>query len=217
MNVLLIHGMGRTPLSMLGLARRVRRAGHSSELVGYLSATQRFDDIVARVGARTAAMAASGVPYVVVGHSLGGLLARAALAAAPARMPLPLHLIMLGTPNQPSSLAGRLQRVPPFRWATGESGARLASADFFRSLPPPAVPYTIIAGTRGPRGRLSAFGDEHNDGKVAVSETRVHRHDAPIELPVRHTFMMNDARVQALILSVLERTRVSRAQVVSHD
>lgn len=216
MRVLLIHGMGRTPLSMLGLARHLQRAGHHVELAGYLSATQRFDDIVTRIGARIAAIAAWGEPYVIVGHSLGGLLARAALSAAPAGMRPPQHLIMLGTPNQPSSLAGRLQDVWPFRWATGESGARLASAEYFRSLPYPVVPYTIIAGTRGPRGRFSAFGDEQNDGKVAVRETRVQAGDAPIELAVRHTFMMNDARVRALILSVLERVGESGERVSSH-
>lgn len=206
MNVLLIHGMGRSPLSMSGLARWLRRRGHGVEHIGYLSALQSFDAIVERVSQRVAAVAARGEPYAIVGHSLGGLLARAALARMPELSPPPSNLIMLGTPNRPSSLARRLQRVWPYRWFTGESGERLASTDYFASLPPPAVPYTMIAGTRGPRGRLSAFGMHANDGKVAVSETRVADADIPFELPVRHTFMMNDARVRQLIDDVLVRS-----------
>lgn len=205
MNVLLIHGMGRTPLSMAGLARWLRTHGHRVESVGYLSATQSFEAIVSRVRARIDTLASRGEPYVMIGHSLGGVIARAALATEPRVAPSPAHLIMLGTPNQPSSLARRLQRVWPYRWFTGESGARLANDEFFAALPLPDVPYTTIAGTRGPRGRLSAFGAQANDGKVAVSETRVRATDRSLEFPVRHTFMMNDAQVRRLIEEILVR------------
>lgn len=212
MNVLLIHGMGRTPLSMASLGRWLRVQGHHVESIGYLSATQSFDAIVTRVHARIASIAARGQAYAIVAHSLGGIIARAALATAPSISPLPAHLVMLGTPNQPSSLARRLQGVWPYRWFTGESGARLANDAFFATLPPPNVPYTTIAGTRGPRGRMSVFGAAANDGKVAVSETRVHPLDHSLELPVRHTFMMNDAAVRRLIQGVLARADASPAE-----
>lgn len=204
MRVLLLHGMGRSPLSLAGLARWLRRAGHETELLGYVAATQPYDAIVARVHARLADIARNGEPYVVIGHSLGGLLARAALAAGPLPHP-PAHLIMLGTPNQPSAMARRFERVWPYRWFTGESGARLANAEYFATLPVPDIPYTAIAGTRGPRGRLSAFGQQANDGKVSVAETRISPLDTPTELPVRHTFMMNDPQVRRLINRVLAR------------
>lgn len=35
MDLILVHGMGRTPLSMLRLRRRLRRAGHHPILFGY--------------------------------------------------------------------------------------------------------------------------------------------------------------------------------------
>jgi hypothetical protein len=58
---------------------------------------------------------------------------------------------------------------------------------------------TIIAGTAGPTGRRSPFGSDANDWVVAVEETKVVPGDRPTILPVGHTFVMNDGRVQAAI------------------
>jgi surfactin synthase thioesterase subunit len=65
-------------------------------------------------------------------------------------------------------------------------------------------PAPIIAGTSGPRGVLSPFGDEVNDGIVALSETRISEADTIVELPVWHTFMMNHPAVQATVLDAVK-------------
>jgi hypothetical protein len=67
------------------------------------------------------------------------------------------------------------------------------------------VPYTIIAGNAGPRGRRSPFQGDVNDWLVAVEETKVVPGDRPIVLPVGHTFMMNDRQVQLAVRQALER------------
>jgi alpha/beta hydrolase family protein len=201
MQVLLIHGMGRTPLSMLRLGRELRRAGHAVRLLGYVAAVESFARIVGRVQRQFSRAGAAG-PYAVVGHSLGGLLARVALES-PASFRSPAHLIMLGTPNQAPRQARRYGKLPPYRWINGECGQLLMQREFFARLPPIAIPYTIVAGTRGGPDRRP-FGDEPNDGLVAVSETVVSASDRPITFSARHTFMMNDPRVRALILHVLE-------------
>src|SRR3954469_6129068 len=100
MQVILIHGMGRTALSMLRLGRAIRRAGHPVHLFGYVAAVEPFARIADRARRECARLGARG-PYAIVGHSLGGLLARVALAGAPASFPLPRHLMMLGTPHHP--------------------------------------------------------------------------------------------------------------------
>jgi pimeloyl-ACP methyl ester carboxylesterase len=202
MQVLLVHGMGRTALSLWGLSRHLRKAGHDPQLLGYVAAVEPFARIVERIYNRLRKLAGRQLPYTVVGHSLGGLLVRAALARG-AIDPPPVHLIMLGTPNHSPRLARRYGRVRLYRWVNGESGQLLAHASFFEQLPPPPVPYTIIAGTKGWRRRAGPFGDDANDGVVAVSETLVRSTDAPILLPVRHTFMMNDLRVRDAICRVL--------------
>jgi hypothetical protein len=194
--------MGRTAFSLYRLARDLQSAGHRPWLLGYVAAFEPFERIVGRIHSRLLQLAREHRPYAVVGHSLGGLLVRAALTKSPLDPP-PAHLFMLGTPNRSPRLARQYQRLWLYRWVNGESGQVLAQTRFFEQLPPPTVPYTIIAGTKGWRARFAAFGGELNDGVVSVSETRVSSTDVPIELPVRHTFMMNDRRVRELIRTVL--------------
>ena len=202
MPVLLVHGMGRTPLSLHRLARHLRRSGYDARVAGYVATVEPFARIVQRIRDRVAALGEGGQRYAVIGHSLGGLLLRAALAQLSAGA-LPSHLIMLGTPHRAPRLAVRCQALWPYRLINGECGQILAQPSFFDQLPPLAVPYTIIAGSRGWAGRGSPFMGEPNDGLVAVSETRVCRNDVPLVLPVRHTFMMNDSGVRAVIRKVL--------------
>jgi hypothetical protein len=109
-----------------------------------------------------------------------------------------------GTPNQQPRLAPLAWQVPPFQWVTGQCGFNLARADFFSTLPHLRSPYSIIAGTSGPRGILSPFGNDVNDGIVAVNETRLTEGDRLIELPVEHTFMMYDPAVQAVVAERLK-------------
>jgi hypothetical protein len=193
--------MGRTPLSLGRLSRFLRRNGHQIERVGYVAAVESFTRIRGRVRRRLEALARRGERYAVIGHSLGGLALRAALGNL---APAPMCLIMLATPNQSPRLARRLQRFWPYRLLTGETGQLLASEKFFLQLPPPPVPYTIIAGNAGPRGRRSPFRNDVNDWLVSVEETKVVPGDRPIVLPVGHTFMMNDRQVQLAIRQALE-------------
>jgi pimeloyl-ACP methyl ester carboxylesterase len=201
MNVLLVHGLWRTPLSFLLLNRQLRRWGYHTEQFGYAAVAQRYDAIIARLTDRLERLAAAG-PYAIIGHSLGGVLLRSALARLSG--PAPHHLVLLGTPNRPPRLAHLLGGRWLYRRLMGECGANLASADFYAALPVPDVPYTIVAGTAGPRARWTPFGEEPNDGLVAVSETRIRDDDSVVVLPVTHTFMMNNAAVQQVIREVLK-------------
>lgn len=199
--VLLVHGLWRTPLSFLSLVNRLRAWGHRPEQFGYAAVAERYEAIADRLVRRVQHLAASGEPYAVIGHSLGGVLLRSALPRVAG--PQPQHLVMLGSPNRPPRLAKRLGVRWVYRRLMGECGVNLSSELFYAALPPPTVPYTIVAGTAGPRGRWSPFGDEPNDGIVAVSETRVQDDDVVVFLPVTHTFMMRDRAVQAVIARAL--------------
>jgi hypothetical protein len=196
MKILLIHGLSRTPLSLLGLEWYLQQKGRTTEQFGYIAFAETFERIVARLRVRLQALASQG-SYGIVAHSLGGLLARAALGLG--FIECPKHLVMLGTPNQPPRLATHAWQLPPFRWWTGQCGLNLTNPAFFASLPGLESPYTIVAGTGGPRGFWSPFGDEFNDGIVALSETRLSHQDRIVQLPVMHTFMMNDSSVQKTV------------------
>jgi hypothetical protein len=205
MHVLLIHGLSRTPLSLLGLARDLRRAGHRTELVAYSGALESYEGIVARVRRRLVGAAHLGEPYAIVAHSLGGLIARAALDQWSPEWPLPRHILMLGTPNQLPRLARRFHRWWPYRLVNGQCGQLLAEPTFFAKLPRPTVPTTVIAGTRSWPRAFSLFGEAPNDGVVAVDEARLDSGAAFMELPASHTFMMNNRQVRAAVREILAR------------
>jgi hypothetical protein len=197
MKVLLVHGMGRTPLSMWRLARSLRLAGMETELFGYVAAWQPVDRIVNRLRVRIEAMADG--DYVVVGHSLGGLLARGAVAGLAPGIRRPQRIVMLATPNHSPRLARRFEHAWWYRLLNGDAGDMLAHESRLAAIPDVEVPCTIIAGTRGINGRWSPFGNEQNDGLLAVSETEMAGADEWIPLPLRHPFIMNDARVRRLV------------------
>ena len=201
MKVLLIHGLSRTPLSLLGLEWYLQQTGCTTEQFAYIAFAETFESIVERLRIRIQKIA-SKESYGIVAHSLGGLLIRAALGIG--SIELPKHIVMLGTPNQLPRLAPHAWRLlPPFRWWTGQCGLNLTNQAFFTSLPGIESPYTILAGTAGPRGSWSPFGDELNDGIVALSETRLSDQDQIVQFPVMHTFMMNNSMVQKTVGRIL--------------
>ncbi len=201
MKILLIHGLSRTPISLLSLELYLQQAGWTTEQFGYFAVTETFDRIVERLRVRLRKLANQG-PYVIVAHSLGGLLARVALGLG--SITWPQHIVTLGTPNQLPRLAPLAWRLLPFRWWTGQCGFNLTNPAFFSLLPVIESNYTIVAGIGGPRGSWSPFGDELNDGIVALSETRLSHQDCIVQLPVMHSFMMNDSKVQKTVLQALE-------------
>ena len=210
MRVLLVHGLGRTPVSLQGLGRALRRSGHATRLFGYYAFAEHYDRIRLRLASELRALARSSEPVGLIGHSLGGLLLRHALVEAPG---LRVHrLIMLGTPNQPPRLAVRANRWLPFRVFARSCGSLLATPGAFARIPPPAVPYTLVAGTAGWRRVPGPFGAEPNDGIVSVSETLVTEGDEPLLLPVTHTFMMNDQRLQQMVLDLLNPGNADSAE-----
>lgn len=199
-NVMLVHGLWRTPVCMLSLGRRLNGSGHVARQFAYISVAESYERIVARLASTLSQLAARG-PYAAIGYSLGGVLLRAAIPRVSG--PPPVHLVMLGTPNRVPLLARRLSTFSAFHLAVGESGSNLSQDAFYAQLPTPEIPYTIIAGTRGPVGRLSPFLEEPNDGLVAVRETRIRDEDVPILVPVTHAFLPNARVVQSTVADVL--------------
>ena len=183
---ILVHGMGRTPLSMALLAHRLRREGFRSASFGYVAAFERTASCVSRlqrfIDARIGA-----APYIVVGHSLGTVLLRCAL---PRLSRQPAACFLLTPPARACLWAKRCAPLMPYRLATGEMGQRLADEDFMRSVPAPACPTWVYAGTAGPRKSWFPLAGEPNDGVLMLSETQI-AGVPTIPVPALHTFFMN--------------------------
>jgi len=201
MLVLLVHGLGRTPLSLFGLAPALRRAGHHTLFFAYSPTLESLPRILRRLTTKLRQLANAGRPIGLVAHSLGGLLLRKALSGVP---DLRVHrLVMLGTPNRPPRLAALAWWWLPFRCFTRDCGRFLASPFLIPAIPIPTVPYTLIAGTAGPRRSWLPHGDEPNDGIVSVSEVRVRDDDRPLLFPVWHSFMMDHPAVQRAVAAAM--------------
>ncbi len=197
MNVILIHGMGRSPLSFLLLAARLRHAGFKSYCFAYFVSVESWENCQRRLEKMLIKYSCA-QEYMIIAHSLGTVLSRAIL---PRLIQQPKACFFLAPPTQPSLVAQKLAPFTVYRLLTGEMGQLLADHTFMASLPMPAVPTKIYAGTNGFYGKYSPFKNEPNDGVLMVKETGLP--DIPRQiLPVTHTFMMMDQQVTNDILRI---------------
>ena len=201
MQALFIHGMGRTPLSALPLLSRLKSGGLVTSTFGYATAFHDFSAISQRLAGRIAELARQG-DYVLIGHSLGGVLLRSALTLLPADTPQPSHVFLLGSPVLPSRLAQKMRRNIVFRAVTQDCGQLLGSDDRMAGIATVARTTSII-GTKGITGKLSPFGDEPNDGVVSVSETRAAWITDEVQVPIVHTLLPASPTVADIILQKL--------------
>ncbi len=200
--VLFVHGMGRTPLSGWPMLRHLKRAGLQVNTFGYMASVETFASIEARLRKRLASLASRG-EYIVIGHSLGGLLLRAAVNGLGPDTRKPMHVFLLGSPVHPSRLARRLRNNPLYRVLAGDCGQMLACAQRMSTVGPLEVATTAIAGTRGPRGAFTPFKDEPNDGVVSLSEISADWLGEPLQVPVVHTVLPASKHVATLVLERL--------------
>lgn len=192
MDLVLVHGMGRTPLSMLRLRRRLRRAGHHPILFGYSPTFETLqgatDRLVKRIERR-----ADMTHYALVGHSLGTVIIRSALGQLENRTPS--ACIFLAPPMRACKAAKFFSRFWPYQWLMGEMGQLLAQDAFMQALPIPAMPTRIYAGVAGPRASWLPFGMEANDGILSLREATGDFIAQAVHVPALHTFIMNSRQV----------------------
>ncbi len=184
--VVLVHGMGRSPLSMWPLAWQLRRAGFRVRNFGYSS----FGPSIERIGRSLAAALArrelDGGPVHFVGHSLGNIVIRWLLAHAPPVRPG--RVVMLAPPNRGSRLADRL--APWLSWLLAPLPELTTVGSTAVRLPPPrGVEFAIVAG--------------RYDRKVRPDETRLEGAAAHVLVPAGHAFIMMRPDVQRLVLRFL--------------
>lgn len=189
LNIVLIHGMGRTPLSMLYLQHRLRKLGYITHLFGYspiLESLQAVTDrlvqlIQTKIGSQ---------PYTLLGHSLGTVIIRNAYPQLSSH--LPAACFFLAPPMVACQAAKFFSKVGLYRLLTGEMGQLLAQDSFIDQLTQP--PNTkIYVGTGGPRASWLPFGNELNDGILTVAEASG-GHQV-VTVPAIHTFIMNSTPV----------------------
>ncbi|HEX2188484.1 MAG TPA: alpha/beta fold hydrolase [Longimicrobiaceae bacterium] len=192
--VVLVHGLGRTRLSMLPLEWALEREGYRVLNWGYSSYSHTVPELGRRLADELEARGERPERVHFVGHSLGSIVVRWVLANRPPEAVG--RVVMLAPPNQGSHAADRwapwlgwlLRPLPELRTAAGSTA---------RALPAAAgVPVGVIAG--------------RYDGKVRVEETRLPGAAAHVVVPSAHTFIMARSDVRRLTVGFLREGRFPR-------
>ena len=197
MDAILIHGMGRTPLAFSLLAARLWNSDIRPRFFGYSVTFERLEGCVQRLE-RFISHRVGKNEYIIIGHSLGTVITRAAL---PRLIHTPLACFLLTPPTQACQMARHFAPRPWAKLLGGEMAQLLADQQFMESIPALNIPAKIYAGTAGPRGRYSPFRDEPNDSVLTVRETLLPNvlHET---YPVLHTFIMNSKAITQDIVNM---------------
>ncbi len=201
MQVLYVHGMGRSPLSGWALLRALKKAGVKPFVFAYCVSLEDFSTITRRLENKIALLAARG-DYLLIGHSLGGVLLRAALAGLP-EVRRAQRVFLLGSPLHASRLAKKLQHNFLYRLITGDCGQLLACEQRMSAVPPIREPTTAIIGTKPFCLTCTYFAGETNDGVVSLAELSADWLTDQIQVPILHSWLPSRHEVSMAILSRL--------------
>jgi triacylglycerol lipase len=218
--VVLLHGLGRSPLSLKRIEVSLRAEGYVVRNVGYPSRSADIATLanealrpVFGVPAPTESASAPGARVHVVTHSLGGILVRQWLRdhGVP---PALGRVVMLAPPNAGSEIVDRLRDWKIYQWTNGPAGLQLGAgaADVPRALGPLplGVEVGVIAGSRTINPLLSALLPSRDDGKVTVAATHVTGETDHLTLHATHTWIMWRRDTAAQVGAFLRDGRFAR-------
>jgi hypothetical protein len=207
----LVHGLGRSSLSMALIAGDLSALGYVVVNRGYPSRRQSIEASAAVVGQGVAACRAKGAaPIDFVTHSQGGIVLRQYFQDH--AVPEARRAVMLAPPNHGSEIVDNLSGRWWYDLATGPAGQTLgAKGD---SLPSRlgAMPLSVgvIAGTLSAEPWFSRYFNGPNDGKVSVESARLDGMRDFITVRASHTFMMNSPKVRGQIAAFLSEGQFRR-------
>lgn len=193
--VLLVHGLMRTPASMFFLSSYLKHQGYQVISYDYPSARGSIQEhgVLLNQYLKKFIKEHPHTKIYLITHSLGGIIARVALAQLPkAQLKDIGGLIMLAPPNQGSFLAKFSTHyfpmisyfVKPLTELSSEKNA------YVHQVPVPDVKIGIIAG--------------RYDAKVPPASARLEGQAEPVIVNSTHTFIMNNFQTWAYVKHFLE-------------
>ena len=207
--VVLLHGLGRTRISMWLLASRLEDAGFRVYRIGYRSLDRSPDEIIDAISRQIDECCTGHLGELhLVGHSLGGLLIRAYLQEN--RIPHLGRVVLIGTPNQGAELVDRfrnnclLSLLGPTTAALGSGSGSLPGR-----LSKPYYPVGVIAGV------IQGDWNDHwlegpDDGLISVEATRLEGMTDFIQVDSGHSMMRYNSEVARQTIEFLRTGRFLR-------
>lgn len=213
--VVLLHGLGRTDLSMLLMENALEERGYEVVNVSYPS-TQYSIEHLATEELGPALEKCCGEPHGkvhFVTHSMGGIVLRYYLENQ--EIEGLGRVVMLSPPNQGSEIADWVAESPILQWILGPWPEELGTGP--ESVPGQLGPVDfelgIIAGNKTLNPLFSQMIPGADDGKVAVEATKVEGMADFIVVPKSHTYIMMSDDVIAQVLHFLEQGEFRHADV----
>lgn len=204
--VILLHGLGRTPLSMKRLEWTLRRENYRVINLAYpstrISVEDAADHWLGDVLRKQTTDKTVKIHFVA--HSLGGIILRQYLSDH--QIENLGRVVMLAPPNQGSELADRLRNNCLYRLATGPAGQELGTGDMSlpQKLAPPNFELGVIAGDRSLNPLFSAWIPGPDDGKVSVLSTQIPGMQDFLLVHRTHTWLAWSREVSGAVSQFLE-------------
>jgi alpha-beta hydrolase superfamily lysophospholipase len=202
--VVVLHGMGRSRLSMLDIAADLRHAGYAVVNVSYPARRKPIEALAPSVGDMVARCRATGATRIhFVTHSLGGIVVRYWLRDHP--MADAGRVVMLGPPNRGSEVTEKYHDALWYRVTTGPAGQQIGTgADSVPNrLGAPPLETGVIAGTRSGNPTFAALFAGPNDGKVSVARARMPGLADFIEIDASHYYLAHSPEAMRQVRAFL--------------
>ncbi len=205
----LLHGILNYPGIMARLATALETAGWAVANLAYPSTRLPIATHAAFASRAARALAEDGASDVsLVGHSLGGLIARAALARAAQDGWRPGRVVLIGSPVAGSATARTLRLLPGYEMLLGQCGVSLTAS--CAAPGPAAIEAAVIAGGTGGRG-FNPLLPGDNDFTVTVAETRL-PNAASLLVRAMHNALPEHPETVCATLGFLEGTPLFRTE-----
>lgn len=201
--VLLLHGLWRGWHAMEPMARALQRAGFSTLNLPYPSTRRSIPELVDQI-ARILEPLTREEPIHAVTHSLGGILARAALADSKWNIQ---RLVMLAPPSQGSEIVDHLAHHQPLlHRCLGPAGRALGTQGLPAQLPelPPQVEAACIMGKLDSIKCFNRLFQGEHDGIVSVAGGQIEGLKGFKVLDADHTFIAAHPLAQQLTINFLQ-------------
>ncbi|WP_444995583.1 esterase/lipase family protein [Aliikangiella sp. IMCC44359] len=215
--VILLHGLGRTPRSMGKLSQKLSRLGYRVFNPGYNSLLDSYQEILQSLDSKVLDWLNPKQPVHFVGHSFGGILIRGLLARHPEWNKG--RCVMVGSPNKGTKTASFMLSHWWFKYFVPKVTSDLTpDSQLLESLPEPEIETGIIAGNVNYSIVIpvswyykKATDNAPGDGVVELSNTQCSNMTDFIIMPLHHSFMTWDSELLDEVIHFLKNGHFSEA------